>query len=92
MPAAAWLPRMLPFGLGAWLPTSSNLAAAAGEPVSSKLSPEGQRGGGALAGAAAGEVPTAEQRAAMADLHEPDPSLPQGALGTAESSSWGLDM
>ncbi|PRW44959.1 hypothetical protein C2E21_6170 [Chlorella sorokiniana] len=46
-----------------------------GEPVARKLSPEG---GSAVQGTAAGEAPTPEQRAAIADLHEPDPSLPKG--------------
>lgn len=31
-----------------------------------------------MGGAVAGEAPTPEQRAAIADLHEPDPSLPKG--------------
>lgn len=72
----------------AWLPATPNIPAPRfytlpqpGEPVSSKLSPEGQRGPGALEGAAAGEAPTQEQRAAIADLHEPDPSLPKGEWG-----------
>lgn len=61
----------------------------AGQPVSGKPSAEGAS---AVEGAppllVAGEAPAPEQRAAIADLHEPEPSLPKGGRWCNTEGGW----